>query len=338
MKVLSIQKGADTGGQGFRIKRAFDKYARGWTFRAMTSPPVADYIAYPADLRWSHKIIRSMWRRLDVIHAHNNFRTLAWLERRHKHVTRKPTVIHYHGTQFRQNAPVFLAEQRERRAIGIVSTLDLYLLAPDELEWLPAPYDVDWLASLRAPKDDGIIRIGHAPTNEQVKSTPQFVAAVKRLQREGFPVEMELIQQTTWADCLARKATVDIFFDQVALGFGCNSLEAWGMGIPVIAGVDPERAKAIGHEIPDNVLAHMEQRFGSLPFYPATESTVYDALRELVENPGLREDMAQRGHQYVRRFHDEPVVVKQLQGIYERAAECFAPASIAGGSLSEPAA
>lgn len=329
MNILSVQKGADTAGQAIRMKQAFAKYAPDWSFRAMTQPGAGDYIAYPHDLRWSNKTVKAMWPDIDVIHVHNNVNTLLWMERRWPLMDRKPTVIHHHGTDFRQNQEARLTEQHKRHAIGITSTLDLYLLAPDELEWLPAPYDVDWLASLRAPVVGDVIRIGHAPTNEEIKSTRHFVAAIERLKREGYPVEMELIQRATWAECLRRKATVDIFFDQVILGFGCNSLEAWGMGIPVISGVDPARASAIGHNIPDGVMAHMEQRFGRLPFYPATEATIYDAIRELVDNADLREDMAQRGHQYVRQWHDERVVVKQLQGIYKRAAECFDPASTA---------
>ena len=42
-----------------------------------------------------------------------------------------------------------------------------------------------------------------------------------------------------------RKGRADVFVDQMILGYGCNAIEAWGMGIPVIAGVDPEKAPSI---------------------------------------------------------------------------------------------
>ena len=151
------------------------------------------------------------------------------------------------------------------------------------------------------------IVIAHAPTNREVKSTRQFLAAFQRLQDEGHPVELELIEQATWADCLERKSRADIFFDQTQLGYGCNALEAWGMGIPVIAGAQ------------DETLDEMERRFGHLPFYHATEETIYDALKELVESPELREQYGQIGYDYVRRWHDEPVVVEQLKRLYRRA-------------------
>ena len=317
MNVLSIQKGSDTGGQGIRIKRAFDNHAPGWTYRTMTAPGVSDYIAYPQDMRWSSKAIKDMWPELDVVHLHNNFATYDFVQRRLK---AKPAVIHYHGTQFRQNSEHFLAQQRERKTPALVSTLDLYLIAPDELEWLPAPYDADWLASLRPDRDSSIIHIARAPTNTQIKSTDAFKTATDRLKAEGAPIEVDIIEHVTWNECLRRKANADIFFDQVILGFGCNSLEAWGMGIPVVSGVDPDRARAIGHAIPRDVEAEYIRRFGSLPYYRATEDTIYDALRELVESPKLREDYAILGNKWLRQFHDEPVVVKQLQNVYAQCA------------------
>ena len=323
LRVLSLQKGADTGGQAIRIKRAFERHAPDWSFRCMTQPPISNYIDYPYDLRWSNKTVRAMWPAVDVLHLHNSFGTIRWSEQHNRRLDHaKPAVLHYHGTQFRQHHAVLMDEQRERRGLGIVSTLDLHLLDPDELEWLPAPYDLDWLAGLRRHHGGSTIRIAHAPTNREIKSTAHFLAAIARLQSEGHDVEADLIEHASWAECLARKATADIYFDQSILGYGCNAIEAWGMGIPVVAGVDRERAAALGHPIGD-VLGEYRRRFGELPFYPATEATIYDALLAMVTDPGLRATYAQRGQQHARRYHDEAAVVRQLQAIYHRAVERF---------------
>lgn len=322
LRILSLQKGADTAGQGIRMKQAFDRHAPDWSFRSMVQRNVGDYIGYPYDLQWRNPTVKAMWPDLDVVHVHNNFATLQWTERNYRHashMSRKPSVLHHHGTQLRQNRGL-LDEQRERQAIGIVSTLDLWLMAPDELTWLPAPYDIEWLASLRNPHGGDKIRVAHAPTNEMIKSTRPFVAAMERLISEGYPVEMDLIKQTSWAECLRRKATADIFFDQVILGFGCNSIEAWGMGIPVVSGVDPERAASIEHPIGD-VESEYQRRFGSLPYYPATESTIYESLRALIDNPALRAEYAQRGNEYVRLHHSDEKIVAQLQDTYHHAME-----------------
>ena len=152
-----------------------------------------------------------------------------------------------------------------------------------------------------------MVLIVHAPTNRQVKSTQLLIEAVERLKADGLDVELDLIEHKPWKECLERKAKADIYFDQVILGYGCNAIEAWCMGIPVVAGGS------------DETLDEMERRFGRLPFYHATPETIYDALKELVESPALRKRYGKIGLEHVRRFHDAKVVVEQLKGIYSRA-------------------
>ena len=298
LSILSVNAGADTAGQGVRMAQGFARHAPDWSYRSIARSP--NYIAYPIDLPWDNRVVQQLWSDADVVHLHNNFRTAEIVEQRRGD---KPAVIHHHGTMFRSNPSPLLAETRRRGARGIVSTLDLYLVAPDELEWLPAPYDIEWLAKFREPIDDGRIRIASAPTNRTVKSTDAFLAAVERLQRD-YPVDLILIERTDWMECLRLKGMADIFFDQVILGFGCNAIEAWGMGIPVVAGAA------------DPTLDEYERRFGRLPFYHATEATIYDALRELVDSPDLRARYGAIGREHARTYHDDAKVVAQLQTIY----------------------
>ena len=265
-----------------------------------------NYIGYPTDLDWDRQTIAEYWERADVVHLHHGFNSFYRVRRGYasQRLSEKPFVVHYHGTGFRENVRAHLTELKQRRGFGLVSTLDLHVASG--LEWLPSPVNVEELSTMKQPPS-GTVRIVHAPTNRQVKSTAAFLDAVERLQADGFPVEFDLIERVSWAECLERKARADIFFDQVLLGYGNNALEAWAMGIPVVAGAD------------DATLDEMERRFGHLPFYHATEDTIYDALRELVESPELREQYGRIGYDYVRRWHDEPVVVEQLKRLYRRA-------------------
>lgn len=319
LNVLSVHAGSDTGGQAIRMTRGFARHAPSWTFRSITRPAAFNYIAYPMDLAWRKRTVAEHWQQADVVHLHNNFNTAAMLERR---LGTKPSVVHFHGTHYRADWRNLNRQQRQRRAVGLCSTLDLWLLAPDDTIWLPAPYDINWLQSLRrqqrpsatagsktigsVDRQGATIRIAHAPTARTIKSTEHFVTAMERLQAD-YPVEVDVIERVSWAECLRRKARADIFFDQTILGYGCNALEAWGMGIPVVAGGA------------DETLDEMERRFGGLPFYHATESTIYEALRELLESPKLRQRYGRIGHDYVREWHDEAKVVERLKGIYHRA-------------------
>lgn len=290
MRVLNYSHGADTGGVGHLIKRAFDRHSD-WIYRQACR--TVNYIGYPRDTTTN----RTKPETFDVLHANNAFKTLPVM----------PSVIHYHGTQFRRQPDFFLPEQKRRKAVGLVSTLDLWLMDPPNLEWLPAPYDIEWLQTFRQPVGDGVFRVAHAPTDRGIKSTDPLIQAVDRLSKE-IPVELVLVERANWQKCLARKGTADVYFDQVLLGYGNNAIEAWGMGIPVIAGGQPD------------TLAEMRNRFGDLPFYEATEETIYDALKVLADET-TRAEWSRRGLAHVERFHDDAQVVAQLEPIYLRAVE-----------------
>jgi hypothetical protein len=300
VRVLNLGN-SDLGGDGIRTKHAFARYAPGWTYNVAVRN--RNYIDYPVDAAWDR--VRPLVGQADVIHARNSFKAA-----RLAGAVGMPLVIHHHGTRLRSNPGVILAEQRAaggRGAVGLAATLDLWLLAPDELEWLPAPYDLDWLASLRRPVNDDVLRVGHAPTNRVIKSTNAFLAAVDKLSRET-KVELVLIEGQSWQRCLELKATCDIYFDQVILGYGNNAIEAWGMGIPVVAGAA------------DATLAEYEDRFGDLPFVLADEGSIYQALAKLAD-PIMRSGFGLTGAAHARRWHDEARVVTQLQDIYLRAVE-----------------
>lgn len=300
MRVLNIPT-SDTGGNGIRTKWAFAKYRPDWAYDLVTSSK--KYMDYPADRTWPEA--RALWHKADVVHMRNSFDA-----RRRMRVEAKPAVVHHHGTKFRTHPQILLRDQRRNKAIGLAATLDLWLIAPNELEWLPSPYDIDWLQSMRpAERRPGPLRIAHAPTNRVVKDTPAFLAAIDRL-KQDMPVEVILIERSTWKECLQRKAHADIYYDQVDLGYGNNAIEAWGMGIPVVCGAQPP------------TLEEMGRRFGSLPFYPATPDTIYDALYNLA-NPPVREAWSQRGLAHVRQWHSEQAVVSQLVDTYARAIEKF---------------
>lgn len=321
--VLSFNLGADPAGISGGIARAF-RNDREWHVRSLVSK--VNYIDYPAPEPFDRRAVVQAWGEADVVHLHHDFRSFdlvhqGWAGSR---LESKPFVVEFHGQRFRKAPWSHLIELVLNDAIGLASTLDLYLLGPERLEWAPAPVNVEAMQAMKQPSGERVL-IAHAPTNPKIKSTytcsrddclnrtwetaceDSFAGACKRLIAEGYPIEVDIIQNVPWAECLRRKAKADIYFDQVILGYGCNALEAWGMGIPVVAGAA------------DATLDEMERRFGRLPFYHATQDTIYDALKELVEDPELRAEYGRIGHEYVRKYHDEPVVVEQLKRIYRRA-------------------
>ena len=132
----------DTGGQGIRFKEAFDRHSD-WELRSMARG--REYFAYPQDLPFRWAKLEEFYQRCDVIHVRNGFEEYDRLAKDHGP---KPVVLHVHGSKYRGNPDRFVREAKERNALILCSTLDLYLIAPEHSVWLPAPYDVDWLAAM----------------------------------------------------------------------------------------------------------------------------------------------------------------------------------------------
>ncbi len=265
-----------------------------------------NYIDYPGDLDYDKDTAIRLWTEADAVYSHHGFRSIRWAMRKLR-LPQKRFLIHFHGAStFDPHERLRAAKELKhwKDARGVVSTLDLAMHSG--LPWLPAPYNVDWLQSMaRVRRPDAPIRIAHAPTNRALKSTAEFLSAGIRLREEGYPIEIDVIENVTWAECIRRKAQADIYFDQLVLGYGCNALEAWGMDIPVIAGAD------------DEILAYMLDHIGYLPFKQAepTADSIYNAIRDLLSTE-RREHYARIGMNYLRSWHDYPQVRQQWDQVW----------------------
>lgn len=329
MKIFSISQGQDTGGQAVRLAGAFSRRTRDWQFRSMAASQT--FIGYPVDLPWPHprnmEQLLARYDAADVIHSHNGILPHRWYDNGQG----KPTVVHWHGTSFRSHHGALWAEADAIGAVQLAATLDLEILEPG-LTWLPAPFNFDGplypgssghptvpsFADLRAANfrpHDGII-VAHAPTNRAAKGSDRIHAALERL-AERYPIRLIEIEGEPWFRCLQQKARADIFVDQITLGYGNNAVEAWGMGMPVVAGtMDPA------------VRARMLEVWGRLPFVEGTDDTIEDALELLIASQDARREWAEIGMEHARRWHDEQRVVEVLQDIYSAA-----PATMPGGDL-----
>jgi glycosyltransferase involved in cell wall biosynthesis len=304
MKVLSIHAGADTGGCSWGLYGAFQRVESDIEFDSVIRG--TNYIQYDRVNGWDRAA--ELWDAADVVHMHNTTRTLDLMVRAGHRP--KPFVLHHHGTHYRDN---FERMNRDLRRLGkrnmartVVATLDLLQQGPG-IPWSPAAHDLEALAKHRKRAKGTIgkdrpIRIGHAPTNREIKSTDAFLRACEKL-AETHPVEVVLIENRTWAECLALKGTVDVYFDQVLLGYGNNAIEAWAMGIPVVCGAE------------DFTLEEMTNRFGSLPFKLADEGSIYAALLDMCDAK-IRGDYSRRGKAHAQRWHDGTETVQVLTGVY----------------------
>jgi hypothetical protein len=318
---------SDPAGVVGRFKVAADK---GEELRIRSvSASKYEYLQFPMDIFWdkqrrgnNEQMIRELIMAADVIHLNNS-------EMAYKHFRiRKPALLHHHGSLFRDGPERMLEKAKYYRMEQAVSTIDLQKPAPDLLTWLPTAYDVEGLQAFREAHrrpPDGRVRIVHAPTNRAKKHTEIFLAAVQQLQDEGLPIDIDLIEGRPWAECMERKAQADIVFDQLAYGYGCNAVEAWGMGIPVIAGAEDPW-----------VIDRMLDLWGVLPFADADDADLKQCLRLMVKSAEMRAEYAARGLSHVLTYHDEAPALAILADLYQKAIRRFYRERIPGKAPATP--
>ena len=299
--VFAIATGQDTAGWNWRIAQAMNAHAEGWEVRAMAATET--YLRYPVDLPWNLAECLERYQAADVIHLQNQ--TAGWSL--YDRGAGKPTVLQHHGTIFRDDHRRIARQARKIGMVQTCSTIDLTLYEQG-VEWIGVPYRRSDLMRYREmQKPDGIIRIGHAPTNREVKGTEHFLAVMDRL-KEVWDVETVLIERQPWATCLAKKAQCDIFYDQLELGYGSNAVEAWGMGIPVVAGVVDPKVRAL-----------MVERWGHLPFAETDADNLEMLLALMLGSEQMRREYAFIGLEHFARWHDERAVAPRLVDLYESA-------------------
>lgn len=328
---FNLSTGADTGGAAIREIEAFRSPAGraldlGWEVRGMVA--ATNYIAYQEDVPHSLSRLEALYNAADVIHLNHTLHGHLWYDKGRE----KPTILEHHGLHkgsFDIDFPGAIAQATRMGCIQIGSTANLELFGP--ITWAPIPYDLNALAKIRAQAlagarskagafaqghaDDDVLTIAHAPTNRAVKSTEVFIAAVNQLIAVGLPVRPLLIEKKSHAECLQLKAKADIFVDQLTLGYGCNAIEAWGMGIPVIGGVTNHKWRR-----------HMIARWGSMPLFEATEENLAKRITALVISQRLRQEFAELGLAHVRRWHTQAGHVKLMSEIYSSAKPTQSPA------------
>lgn len=292
MRVLHLHPGPDTGGKSMAAKAALE--AHGDEVRVFAHH--RHQFDYPEAERWDATEVARAYEWADIVVLHNQ---PADLYAKIPHGD-KPLMVHHHGSHLRKLGEGVWNEGRRLGAVQVVSTLDL-LTFPDG-HWLPQIVDLSAMADIRAQEyvPTTRLRVSHAPSSKRAKATQTFVRAERKL--KGL-IEWDLISRRPWAECLSRKARSDLYADQLTFGYGANAVEAWGMGLPVLAGA------------PKPILARMRDTFGELPFYcvPNDREAVMDAFR-LFADPGLRAEWGERGLQHARRFHDlEPFVARFRQ-------------------------
>ena len=306
MNVLLFSPGPDTAGLGAGMRAAF--LAQGHSARHVRLQDSPWH--YPADIQWDRdnaeqtSLVTKLWHYADIVHIFEKPECATWFP------ARKGLVVHHLGTFYRSKPAEVSAQCR---AIGATECADMHdLVRLSGAEWLPDVIEMAPLAKLREREyqPSASIKISHAPTNRVYKSTDVILAAVSALSLK-YPIEFDLIEGVSNAECVARKARSDIFVDELTLGYGLNALECWSMGIPVVSGIANQDTREM-------MVRDFDRR--ATPFVEANPGNLLGILEWLCDEAARRREWGRIGLEHARLYHSQKAVVERAIEIYRSAA------------------
>ncbi len=158
------------------------------------------------------------------------------------------------------------------------------------------------------------VKIVHAPNHPQFKGTRFLVDAVKDLQRDGYPVELVMVQGASNTEAMEIYKQADIIADQFIIGWHGNfAVEGMALGKPVIAYIRKQEYLPAGVDC---------------PIVSADPDGLKAALIRLIENPQLRYELGIKGRRYVEQVFSLEQVGARMDKLYR---QLHAEGASAGG-------
>lgn len=199
-------------------------------------------------------------------------------------------------------------------------TPQFYCLDPDF--WRP---DLLVPTNYRLPMSEDTVKVYHSVgnfetrssigENRNLKSTHIYLPVIDRLKAEGANIEMVFFNDVPNRVLRYYQVQADIVVDMLTYGwFGANVREAMMLGKPVVCYIRPEWLESVRQEIP--VYAD------ELPVINATPSTVYEVLKDLIENPEKRREIGSRSREFAVKWHSAEAGAARMDQVYS---ELLAP-------------
>ena len=186
---------------------------------------------------------------------------------------------------------------------------DYIFAKPDRAQFLTRPYNLIWPAidlsaiEYRVNQSDEPL-ILHAPSSRPIKGTKYVLPAIKKLEREGCKFRFMLCENMRTEELKKKLAEAEIIIDQLLLpGYGLLGIEAMASGNAVLGSAIP------GYN------GFSEE----MPIMTTTPDNIYENLKTVLEDQGLRAKLAKKGRKYVEKYHEYRKVTKDfLNKIGER--------------------
>tara|TARA_B100000242_G_C43053992_1_gene492715 strand:- start:1567 stop:2706 length:1140 start_codon:yes stop_codon:yes gene_type:complete len=254
-------------------------------------------------------------------------------------IFRKKIIIQYQGDDARQgdfsraNFPINIASKVDEyyytdlsdklkrsqiklltKASDIVYSLnpDLMHVLPEKTKFLPyASIDLrKWQPSYLVKKNKKL-KIGHAPTNRDVKGTQAIIDALDNLNMQGYEFEFILIENLSNLEAKKIYKTLDVFIDQIYAGwYGAVAVELMALGKPVMVYIRESDLKFIPQKMQED-----------LPFLKTEPKTLLEDLKNLINMPYEQLlELGYKSRKFAEDWHDPEKIVR---GIYKEILSLF---------------
>jgi len=204
-------------------------------------------------------------------------------------------------------------------AIGFQEPLTMCL---DPEKWKP---DLAVPSHLKIPREEGEILILHGFGNKaartlngrDIKGSHAIHTATERLRSEGRKVRLIAPVDVPSVDMRFLQVQSDIIVDQLNYGrYGAQAREGQMLGKPTICFLDARQGGGL-----DSPRGLRES-----PLVQATEDTIYDVLKRLVDNPESRREIGRRSRIHAVKWHSADACARRFEEVYDQLMSGIPPA------------
>ena len=158
---------------------------------------------------------------------------------------------------------------------------------------------------------NGAVNIVHTPNHRGFKGTSFIINAIEELQKEGLKINLILLEKVKNTEVQRIfKEKADILVEQIiAIGYAVSAMEGLSTGLPVLSNLEDEN------------YTELLRRFSYLnecPILSTTPETVKRNLRQMIENPHLREELGLAGRKYAEKYHSLKTSQYMFSKIYDK--------------------
>jgi glycosyltransferase involved in cell wall biosynthesis len=171
----------------------------------------------------------------------------------------------------------------------IIATPDLFDEMPNAT-WIPNSVDLENWQAIEKKEHDDKIKIIHSTGDRDIKGTVYIESAVNDLKKEGYNIELILLENVSNEEIKEIAAHADIAVDQLMIGsYGVGAIETMSLGIPTCAYIREDLIE----KYPKN-----------LPIINANGENIKEKLRILIEDSRLRGETGKDSVKFVQENHD----------------------------------